>query len=267
MNTPADARKAPSSRLVESPVFVISTVRSGSTLLRCVLNSHSQLHADHEMHLGGLRVEIDTKPAAAATDEMGLTATELEHMLWDRLLDHQLKASGKSVLVEKTPGNVAMWKRLAECWPHARYIFLLRHPVHVLESLSEIFRDQLADISLSQTPEEVEAKVRSSAVAQISPMLEAVAEARAHLDGITVRYEDLTTSPDVVTKTICDYLGVPWEAEMLNYGSHDHGSFRMFLGDWRERISSGVIQPHRRLPAIDEVPADLAGQCKALGYA
>lgn len=266
MNMPADARQAPADRLVESPVFIISTVRSGSTLLRCVLNTHSQLYAGHEMHLGGLRVEIGTEPTAAATKEMGLSATDLEHMLWDRVLDHQLKASGKSVLVEKTPGNVSMWRRIAECWPYARFIFLLRHPVHVLESLSEIFRDKLAEMSLPHSPEEVEAKVRSSAIAQISPMLEAVAEARSHLDGITVRYEDLTTSPDVVTKGICDYLGVPWEPGMLNYGSHDHGSFRMFLGDWHERISSGVIQPHRQLPAIEDVPADLADHCRALGY-
>ncbi|MFJ4577364.1 sulfotransferase family protein [Streptomyces sp. NPDC088846] len=266
MNTRTDSRNDPAARLVKSPVFVISTVRSGSTLLRCVLNTHSQVYAGHEMHLEGIRVELDTKPATAAMDEMGFSTAELGHMLWDRLLDHQLKASGKSILVEKTPGNAFMWKRIAECWPHARYIFLLRHPMHVLESLSEIFRDQLAEMPLPQGAEEVEAKIRTTAINQIAPMIESVAEARAHLDGITVRYEDLTTSPEVVTKNLCDYLGVPWESDMLNYGSQDHGSFRMFLGDWRERISSGVIQPHRRLPAIDEVPEDLAGHCRAFGY-
>ncbi|MFF4083547.1 sulfotransferase family protein [Streptomyces sp. NPDC001777] len=253
-------------RLVKSPVFVISTVRSGSTLLRCVLNTHSQVYAGHEMHLGGIRVGIDTEPAVASVREIGLSATELEHMLWDRLLDHQLRGSGKSVLVEKTPGNLSMWKRIAECWPEARYVFLLRHPVHVLDSLSEIFRDQLAGMRLPHGPEEIEAKVRDSAVAQVSPMFEALAEARAGLDGITVRYEDLTTRPDVVTQDLCAYLGVPWEAGMLDYGSHDHGSFQMFLGGWRERIASGVIQPHRRLPGLDEVPDDLVGHCEALGY-
>ncbi|MFJ8165549.1 hypothetical protein ACIRBY_32180 [Streptomyces sp. NPDC096136] len=38
-------------RLVPSPVFLLSAVRSGPTLLRCVLDSHSRLHAPHELHL------------------------------------------------------------------------------------------------------------------------------------------------------------------------------------------------------------------------
>ncbi|MFD7628574.1 sulfotransferase family protein [Streptomyces sp. NPDC059851] len=266
MDTSTDARTGPAPRLVESPVFVISTVRSGSTLLRCVLNTHSQVYAGHEMHLGGFRVAVETPPAVAAADEMGLSGTELEHMLWDRLLHHQLEASGKNVLVEKTPGNAGMWRRISACWPRARYVFLLRHPLHVLDSLAEIFRGQLADRSLPYSAQEVEEKIRSSALEQLAPMVEAVAEARAHLDGITVRYEDLTTSPETVTKALCEYLGIPWEATMLEYGSHDHGAFRMFLGDWHEKISSGVIQPHRRLPSPDEVPEDLADHCRALGY-
>ncbi|MER7567856.1 sulfotransferase [Streptomyces sp. NPDC097941] len=266
MNTPADASRESAARLVESPVFIISTVRSGSTLLRCVLNTHSQVHAGHELHLGGIEVKLATEPANAAAAELGLSTTDLEHLLWDRLLDHQLKQSGKDVLVEKTPGNVAMWRRIAECWPRARYIFLLRHPVHVMDSLSNIFRDRAVDMALPHSPEEIEARIRSSAFGQISPMIEELTEARAHLDGITVRYEDLTKSPDVATKDICEYLGIPWEAGMLNYGSQDHGSFRMFLGDWHEKISSGVIQPHRGLPDINGLPDDLAGLCRGLGY-
>jgi hypothetical protein len=35
-------------RLLRAPVFVLSPPRSGSTLLRVVLNSHPLLHAPHE---------------------------------------------------------------------------------------------------------------------------------------------------------------------------------------------------------------------------
>jgi len=38
-------------RLVAAPVFILCTLRSGSTLLRVLLNSHSQIHAPHELHL------------------------------------------------------------------------------------------------------------------------------------------------------------------------------------------------------------------------
>ncbi|MFC7591929.1 sulfotransferase [Nonomuraea antimicrobica] len=45
-------------RLVKSPVFVISPVRSGSTLLRMLLNSHSRIRAPHELHLRTIGVEL-----------------------------------------------------------------------------------------------------------------------------------------------------------------------------------------------------------------
>ena len=49
-------------RLLKEPAFVLSTVRSGSTLLRMLLDSHSQIHSPHEMHLrvdrGGGRRQV-----------------------------------------------------------------------------------------------------------------------------------------------------------------------------------------------------------------
>ncbi len=40
----------PRDRLVQRPCFLLSSVRSGSTLSRVILNSHSQIHSPHEMH-------------------------------------------------------------------------------------------------------------------------------------------------------------------------------------------------------------------------
>ena len=46
-------------RFVKAPVFVMCTLRSGSTLLRVLLNSHSQIHAPHEIHLRYVSVNLD----------------------------------------------------------------------------------------------------------------------------------------------------------------------------------------------------------------
>lgn len=53
---------------------------------------------------------------------------ELEHLLWDRVLHRDLRLSGKRLIVDKTPTNVLRWR------PRARYIFLLRHPLRIVES-------------------------------------------------------------------------------------------------------------------------------------
>src|SRR6266508_2070233 len=89
-------------RLVPSPIFILSSIRSGSTLLRCVLNSHTDLHAPHELHLTDLHVITDQHNAKLALRKMELDSTELENLLWDRILYRQLSLSGKAQIVEKT---------------------------------------------------------------------------------------------------------------------------------------------------------------------
>ncbi|MER6695209.1 sulfotransferase, partial [Streptomyces minutiscleroticus] len=48
-------------RLLRRPVFVMSPVRSGSTLLRMLLDAHSELHSPHELHIR--RLEVGFEPS------------------------------------------------------------------------------------------------------------------------------------------------------------------------------------------------------------
>ncbi|MEU9540350.1 sulfotransferase [Streptomyces mirabilis] len=111
----------PAPRLVDSPVFVLSSVRSGSTLLRVLLNSHSQIRAPHEMHLRTVHVHLPRDFTAEAMRALELDKDELEHALWDRPLHLELTRSGKRIIVDKTPPNTLVWPRLHRCWPSARY--------------------------------------------------------------------------------------------------------------------------------------------------
>ncbi|MBM0274501.1 sulfotransferase [Micromonospora tarensis] len=97
-------------RLVTSPVFVLSSIRSGSTLLRCILNTHSQLHAPHELQLVDLAVGIESRFARLAMEVAVLGTRELEHLLWDRVLHRELLRSGKPIVIDKTPTNLLRWR-------------------------------------------------------------------------------------------------------------------------------------------------------------
>ncbi|MGH8081325.1 MAG: sulfotransferase family protein [Lysobacter sp.] len=255
------------SRLVASPVFLISTVRSGSTLLRCVLDTHSRIHAPHELYLTDYQVQADTIRSGVSMEAMGLDTREIEHMLWDRMLHRLLSASGKQTIVDKTPANSLSWRRLAECWPQARFIFLVRHPGHVLDSMLAAAKGPLGQELKERFGEQNERWSNpDSAQDMLLPQLNGVIEARAALSGLTVRYEELTSDPAKVTREICQFLGLPWESEMVEYGRADHGPFKVFLGDNSERIHSGRIQASRALPAPAEVPNRLLEVCSNLGY-
>jgi hypothetical protein len=236
-------------RELSQPAFILSSVRSGSTLLRLILNSHSQIYAPHELHLAHIKVELGIPAAEHAMTALNMNKQELTHMLWDRLLNEALRRSGKSVLVEKTPNLVFIWHRVASCWPDARFIYLLRHPAAILDSWQRA--------RPTQTPEE--------AAASVTRYLTALREARRVLPGHTVRYEDLTTDPERTTRRLCGYLGVDWEPGMIEYGRQEHGELRSGLGDWTEKIRTGAVQPARPVP-IMELPDNLRTLASDLGY-
>ncbi|WP_406178220.1 sulfotransferase family protein [Streptomyces sp. NBC_00996] len=242
------APRAP--RLVDSPVFVLSSVRSGSTLLRVLLNSHSQIRAPHEMHLRTVHVHLSRDFTVDAMKALELDKDELEHALWDRLLHLELTRSGKRIIVDKTPPNTLVWPRLHRCWPNARYIVLLRHPGAVITSLT----DRRSD------PD------HEAITAEVLDYSEKLEEARQNLDAHVITYERLTADPEPTTRGVCDYLGVPWESGMLDYGTHDHGTFRPQLGDWSDTIRSGRVQPARGADPQVELPPRLEELARAWGY-
>lgn len=237
-------------RLVESPVFLLSPVRSGSTLLRVLLNSHSEIRAPHEMHLRTVHVKMGRDFTPGAMRELDLDRDELEHLLWDRVLHLELERSGKRLIVDKTPPNTLIWPRLERCWPEARYVFLLRHPASIVSSL--VNRRQNPDL------EQIHGEVLR--------YVQRLEEARENLTGLTVRYEDLTAEPEKVTREICRYLEVEWEEGMLDYGKQDHGSFRPHIGDWSSNIRSGSIQPARTDVDSSGLPPRLARMAELWGY-
>jgi hypothetical protein len=236
-------------RLLQAPVFLLSPVRSGSTLLRMILDSHPELHAPHELHLRDLKVDLSSDYVEKAMAELGLDARELQLLLWDRVLHYDLARSGKRTLVNKTPNDVFVWRRIAGCWRDARFIFLLRHPGDVVASWWKA------------RPHYSEEQVVNSILSYAT----AVEEARQELPGATIRYEDLLADPEAETKRLCEFLEVDWQPEMLEYGQAKERSFKAGLGDWSKRIRTGRVEP-TKITSHADIPEPLVKIAKTWGY-
>jgi hypothetical protein len=245
-------------RLLLAPVFIFSAARSGSTLLRAILGSHSQLYAPPEMPLAHLGVRVGTQWIQASMEALKLTTEDLDHMLWDRVLADALARSGKPTIVAKTPSNVLIWRRIAKCWPDARFIFLLRHPVAAVTSLQASWDPAWHPGESGSLADAISKGLRS---------MTSVDNARRALPGVTVRYEDLTADPERATRRLCDFLGVPFEPAMLDYGRFAHNHFAPGLGDASDKIRSGRVQPSVPPPRPADIPAALKDICVTWGYA
>jgi hypothetical protein len=241
----------PGDRLLERPVFILSSVRSGSTLLRAMLNTHSAIHAPHELHLGSLEVVLRDRHVTHAMRVLGMDGAALEYLLWDRLLHRELTRHGKRVLVNKTPSDVFRWRRIVECWPDARFIYLLRQPGATAKSWTRAHPDW----------------PRERIEKDLLRYMLAVEAVRSERPGLTVRYEELTVDPERETKRICEYLELEWEPSMVEYGQHgQHGEFVREIGDWSEQIRSGKVQPVTQLPTAAETPPALLDISVKWGY-
>lgn len=245
-----EQRRAAGDRLVPAPTFILSSVRSGSTLVRVLLDSHSRIYSPHELHLRNIRVGLTSKYVDGAMAELGLDTRELKYLLWDRVLHRELTRRGKDIVVNKTPTDSFIWRMILDCWPDAKFIFLLRHPGAVVDSWNSArtywTRDETA--------------------ADVLKYVTAVQEARTEHGGLTVRYEDITTEPEKQTRRICEFLGVEWEPGMLDYGAADHGKFKPGLGDWSPAIKTGTVQAARPLPPDDAIPEVLRPISAQWGY-
>ena len=250
------------SRLLSAPVIVLSPARSGSTLLRMILGSHSALYAPPELPLAQLVTRAETPWIRASLKELQLTAQEVNYLLWDRVLSDALSRSDKPTVVVKTPSNVLIWRDIAACWPDARFIFLLRHPFSAVASLNASF---------DKAWHPGESGSLAEAATKALRYMTSLEEARRELPGYTIRYEDLTAQPAVKTRELCEFLGVPFEPGMLEYGQFGHGRIAAGLGDASEKLKSGRIQtatlPQLGIaPGGEGFPDELVRMCETWGY-
>jgi phthiocerol/phenolphthiocerol synthesis type-I polyketide synthase E len=224
-----------------SVAFLLSSPRSGSTLLRLMLSAHPKLFCppelfllDHEtmrawstdpfaaFYRDGLvravmgRRELGFDAALALVEE--LVARDAP----TREVYSLLTESNGSMLVDKTPTYALDTQALARAetlFEAPRYIGLVRHPYAVIES---IVRNRLDRIRrLQGDPHDV---AESTWVEANRNLLELGRRmgARFHL----VRYEQLVQSPEAVLRELCGFLGVAFDAAVLD----PYARGRMFGG-------------------------------------
>ena len=226
-----DARR--SAQTIESMesrlLFVTGPPRSGSTLLMRMLSAHSAIYSRPEPHLLtplahlGYYETVDAAPfdhlqAAQAAREFvaDLPGGEQDYLdacraytdiLYGRMLAERGK--GKPFFLDKTPANGLILPFIAKLYPRARYVVLTRHPAAVFSSYANSFFDGDYD-----------------AARQFNPILNRYVPAMARflreraVPLIQVGYEQLVQNPEAEMRRVCEFLGIPFEVDMVEYGEH-----------------------------------------------
>ena len=132
--------------LIERPIFIVSTPRSGSTLLfETIVRAPGLFTVGAESHE---RIEhvADFFPGARGwtsnrltqDDASAASVEELAERFYSVLRDREGRpASGRVRMLEKTPKNALRVPFFAEAWPDSIFVYLYREPRQTLASMIE----------------------------------------------------------------------------------------------------------------------------------
>ena len=218
------------------PVFVLSCERSGSTLLRYIIDTHPQVCSPAHLHLGRLCASLYTSiyfsigQATEAIDEAmreRLVYRETRRIV-DELMDRYVTAKGKQTWCEKTTENLQYLKLLHEVFPDARYICLYRNCMDVVHSSIECsrlgFLPELAPY-VQKRPDNTVAAMVESWVEKTTTLLDFELDHSSQC--FRVKYEHLVAEPSQTLAPMFASLGLDWDEQLLNNvfsTPHDQGS-------------------------------------------
>jgi protein-tyrosine sulfotransferase len=202
----------------QSPVIVGGCQRSGTTLLRVMLDSHSRIACGPESSLlaGSYLPEVLARKFDIALPEIvALRRQAHDHAEFIELFFAKyLTLRGKERWSEKTPRNVRYVEYLWKHFPQAKFIHVIRDGRDVVCSLRTHPRHRLVN------GERVPTGIRRSLAPCINVWLRDTAAGirwRGHTQYHEVRYEDLLTQSEQTLRRICDFIGEKFEAGMLEY--------------------------------------------------
>lgn len=198
-------------------LFLISLPRSGSTMLQMVLGNHPEIHTVSEPWimlpiLSGLEdsqvaASYDTAAAAKAIRDFcaGLPGGRDEYYRAARvfgctLYSKALEETGKSIFLDKTPRYHMVVSELANTFPKARFIFLIRHPLAIFSSVLStwIWPGHSLQLLERHLPDLLDGWTNlREGLAKL--------EGRAH----RVDYERFVSDPEENLHRITEWLGVP----------------------------------------------------------
>ena len=209
--------------------FVLGVGRSGTTLLRVMLEGHSQLFAPPEMVLapfatmeqrkaqmsvrywekGGLRramLELTDLDVDAAKEQEDAMAD------WDipQVYAWLQERMGGRTLVDKCPHlsySPEALERLVQWFPEARFVWIVRHPGAVLRSFQNMPFAEAMFTGVTLSHEQYWAQGNAN--------IQKFLAGRDPSTWVRVRYEDLVTEPEQTMQSIMDCFGLPFEDGLL----------------------------------------------------
>jgi hypothetical protein len=243
------------------PFFIVASARSGTTMLRLILNQHSRVAVPPESRFvtelwqGSPEVETDSfldrlsaHPRFAAW-ELPIESVRQQLQGRPRVAYREAisaayrayaSSKGKERWGDKTPRYVEHIPFLADLFPASRFIHLVRDGRDVALSYAEVsFGPKTVAQSAALWAKRVSAGLRDGRALGPGRYTE-------------IRYEDLVEDPEGLLKELCNFLNVSFEPPMLEGAGAENEDVlaraSVFNPHVTDRPKSGIREWRRTMP-------------------
>jgi len=209
----SSAPSEPSPDEPETHVFLVGFLRTGSTLLEQILQSHPDISALDERDCLAEQAERYLVNYAGLQRFGALTGEALarERTAYWTAVRAQGVDLGKPVFVDKLPLNTIKLPLIAKLFPRAKILFTVRDPRDVILSC---LRRHFATNGAMFEMLTLEGAARFyDAVMQIGEL----SRSMVPLPFVQHRYEDLIDDFEGSVSRVCDFVGVPWQDKMRDF--------------------------------------------------
>jgi protein-tyrosine sulfotransferase len=264
-----------------SPIFILSCERSGSTMLRYIVDTHSKIACPSHLYLGNVLENLNrmlsgtlaqTQPGLDEEAQKQFAVNETRNMVF-KIMSRYVEAKGKQFWCEKTPMNLDYLSLLDSHFPDAKYICLYRHCMDVVHSSINLSKYRFLPEHVPyvhRNPGNIIAAMTENWLEKTARLL---AFEAAHSERcFRVKYESIVMQPEQTLRPLFDFLQVGWEdglVERVFQSEHDVGE-----GDGKAALSSTIRQnavgkglevPRSGIP--NKFLTEIDGLLDRLGYA
>lgn len=243
------------------PIFIGGCGRSGTTLLRVMLDSHPNIACGPESNLILNPMHLDPEALGFKFDmsaEEIIALADNSAFLPDFMVAFMNKYAGKRDKrrwAEKTPRNVRHIDYIFDNFPGAYFIHVIRDGRDVACSLKSHPKFKVVDGQ--RVPNDVSIEIDQCIERWIQDVKAGLAW-RGHRNYIEIKYEELVTKPEATMRSLLMQLNEPWSDDILDYynqlgSSRDVNKFpqnkeathplnEKRIGRWRDECNAQEIK-------------------------
>ena len=193
----------------DGPIFVVGSMRSGSTMLRLILDSHPRIAIGPETGFMGAVLAAKSIPNWRNGKDwyrrLDWHEDELDARLrefYGGMFARYAAAQGKQRWGEKTPFHTSHMASMAQVFPDAAFVGIVRHPGAVAASLRKSFHYTFPDALSYWAATNLDMVRAAFGLGSAFALL---------------RYEDLVVEHEPVLRELMDFLGEPWSPDLLEH--------------------------------------------------